>query len=99
MSRVIVKRRPDGIVQIHRRSAWRALAGPVPAAVLGFLLLSLAALAGLAAALIQFPMLVLLVGGLAVLMLSATRFAWRDRDAVRQEHASRPRPPPPLDAA
>jgi hypothetical protein len=97
MSRVTVKRRPDGIVQIQRIPAWRTLAGPVPTAILGFLVLTAVALVGLATALIRFPILFLLVGGLVVLMLTAVRYALHDR-----QPALRAPPPvhrPPLDAA
>jgi hypothetical protein len=96
MSRVIVKRRQDGIVQIRRRPRWRAIAGPVPATMLGFLLLFLLGLALLATALVHFPMLLLLIGGLVALSLSAVRFAWQERDPGLR---ARPPPRPPRDAA
>lgn len=96
MSPVIVKRRRDGIVQISRRPAWRAVFGPVPAALLAFLLLSLLALGGLAILLVRFPLLLALVGGLVVLLLSVVRYALQERHPVPQAHGSRR---PPLDAA
>ncbi len=55
MIRVVVNRRSDGIVQIQRRSGWRAALCTVPGAVLGWLLLSLVAMTGLAAVLVLFP--------------------------------------------
>lgn len=93
MSRVIVRRRPDGIVQIRRRPAWRAIVGPIPAAILGFLVLSAVSLVGLATALVRFPFLLLLVAGAVALVLSAARFALHERAVVRHAHVSQPRPP------
>ncbi len=74
MSRVIIRRRPDGIVQIRPRPLWRAIAGPVPAVLLGLLLGCGLFVALLAAALLRFPALVLLVGGCATLALAAVRW-------------------------
>jgi hypothetical protein len=74
MSRVILRRRPDGIVQIRPRPLWRAIAGPVPAAILGLLVGCTLFLAALAAALVLFPVLVLLVGGAITLALAAVRW-------------------------
>lgn len=99
MTRVTVKRRPDGIVQIQRRPAWRAITGTVPAAVLGALVLALLAMGGLAAMLVLHPMLVLLGGGLAALALAGARYAFHDGQGVRHAQASRPRRGPPQDAA
>jgi hypothetical protein len=97
MSGVIVRRRPDGLIQIRRRPAWRAIIGPVPAAILAFLLLSILMLGALAALLVRFPLLVLLVGGLLVLLVSAARYGLQERHPAPQAHVSRPRPP--VDAA
>ena len=74
MSSVILRRRPDGILQIRPRPVWRAIAGPVPAVLLALLLGCSLILVLLATALVQFPALVLLVGGCAALALAAVRF-------------------------
>lgn len=97
MSRVTLKRRPDGIVQIQRMPAWRSLTGPVPTAILVFLVLTCVAMVGLATALIRFPILFLLVGGLVALMLTAARYALHERP--RGLRAQPPVQRPPLDAA
>jgi len=91
MSRVILRRRPDGIVQIRPRPLWRAVAGPVPGALLGLLLGCTLAVALLAAALVRFPALVLLLGGSAVLALAALRFGLT---APAVDEARRERRPP-----
>ena len=93
MRPVIVKRRPDGIIQLQRRPAWHALAGPVPAAIVALLLLATLALAGLAVLLVRAPVLVFLVGGLAALLGVAARYALHDRHGVHPPHISQPRPP------
>jgi hypothetical protein len=98
MRPVVVTRRPDGIIQIRPRRAWRALTGPVPVAILALLLLSMLALAGLAMLLVRAPVLVLLAGGLAFLVLAAARYALQDRHTVLPAHASS-HPRPPMDAA
>ncbi len=96
MSRVIVRRRADGIVQIRPRPLWRAVAGPVPAAILGLLVAATALLAALAAALVRFPVLVLLVFGLVSLVLAAVRWTLHAPD---EAHAGATTPRPPRDAA
>lgn len=74
MSRAIIRRRPDGILQIRPRPLWRVFAGPVPAVLLGLLVSCGLVVVLLATALVQFPALVLLVGGCAALALAAVRF-------------------------
>jgi hypothetical protein len=74
MSSVMLRRRPDGIVQIRPRPLWRAIAGPVPAAILGMLLACSLLLILLTAALIRFPVVVLLVFGCVFLGLAAVRW-------------------------
>jgi hypothetical protein len=96
MSRVIIRRRPDGIVQIRPRPLWRAVAGPIPAAILGLLVVATALLAALAAALVRFPVLVLLICGLVSLVLAAVRWTLHGQD---EAHAGATAPRPPRDAA
>ena len=97
MSCVIVKRRPDGIVEIRPRRAWRNLASPAPAGILALFAASLAALGALASAMIRFPLLLLLVGGLLLFMASAARYALQQRQPALRPVVTRSRPP--LDAA
>jgi hypothetical protein len=95
MSRVILRRRPDGIVQIRRRPLWRAIAGPVPAVLLALLLGCTAVQALLAAALVRFPALTLLLGGCAALALAAVRWGLTEPAVARTSE----RRHPPGDAA
>ncbi len=74
MSRVILRRRPDGIVQIRPRPLWRVIGGSLPATIAAVLLVCAVLLAGLAVALVRFPVLVLLVLGSVTLALVAVRF-------------------------
>jgi len=90
MSRVMLRRRPDGIVQIRPRPLWRAIAGPVPAALLGMLLGCGLAMAQLAAALVRFPALVLLVAGCVALLLTAVRWGLTEPRLPDEEHERRP---------
>ncbi len=74
MSRVILRRRSDGIVQIRPRPYWRVIAGPVTAVLLGLLVCSSLLMGLLAVALVRFPVVVLLVCGCTTLALAAVRF-------------------------
>lgn len=74
MSRVILRRRPDGILQIRPRPFWLVLAGSVPAAIAALLLACTFLMAALAVALVRFPALVFLVMGSVTLALAAMRF-------------------------
>ncbi|HET6437072.1 MAG TPA: hypothetical protein VFG59_03355 [Anaeromyxobacter sp.] len=96
MSRVIVSRRRDGVVQIRPRPLWRAVAGPVPAVLAGFLVACTSFLGLLAAALVRFPLLVLLVAGCGALALAAGRWALTE---PRMAAAPIVSPRPPRDAA
>lgn len=91
----MVRRRPDGIVQIRRRPLWRVLVGRLSTALLVFGFFCAILLVALAAALLRFPELVLLLGGCAALALAAARWA------LTGPHLERvPVPPtPPRDAA
>ncbi len=75
MTRVIVKRRPDGILQIQRRSGWRALIATVPGAVLVSLVLALAAMIGLADVLVLYPTAAAVAGIAGLVVLMAARHA------------------------
>jgi hypothetical protein len=92
---VVIRRRPDGIVQIRPRPLWRTFAGPVPASLLALLLLCAMVVTAITAALVSFPVLVLLLGGCATLALSAARWAFTDRQASAVPALRRP----PQDAA
>lgn len=88
---MIVTRRPDGVVQIRRRPAWRAALATVPGAVLGWLLLFLAAVTGLATVLVLSPTLASIGGLVAMLAL----VVWR---SVARQHAQVAAPAPPAPA-
>ena len=90
MGLVIVRRRPDGIVQIGPRPFWRVIAGRVPVAILGLLLTCVTMLAGLAIALVRFPALVLLVLGSMTLALAALRFGLTEPHMAKVHARSRP---------
>ncbi len=92
---MVIRRRPDGIVQIRPRPLWRTFAGPVPASLSALFLLFAMLVTALVAALVSFPMLLLLLGGCAVLALTAARWAVTDRDGTRGPALPRP----PQDAA
>lgn len=96
MSRVILRRRPDGILQIRPRPFWRVIAGPVPAVLLGLLAVCSVIMALLAVALVRFPVVVLLVCGCMALALAAVRFGLTGPDVAEvRVHDRRP----PGDAA
>lgn len=86
-----MQRRSDGIVQLRPKPAWRATVESVPAAILGMLLACTAFLAVLVAALLRFPMLVLLVLGGGSLGVAACRYGLTE-PAEDPVDAS-PRPP------
>ncbi len=90
MRRVTIRRRADGIVQIRPRPLWRAIAGPVPAAMLGLLLACALGMGVLAAALVHFPALVLLVGGSVALLLVAVRWGLTEPRLADAETGRRP---------
>ncbi len=87
---MMLRRRPDGIVQIRPRPLWRAIAGPVPAAMLGLLLACSLAMGVLAVALVRFPALVLLVTGCAALLLVAVRWGLTEPPASHGDTGHRP---------
>jgi hypothetical protein len=86
----MIRRRPDGVVQIQRRPLWRAIASPVPAAILGLLLGCALVLVLLAAALVRFPAEVLLVAGCATLLLAAVRFGLTEPPLAEVDGGRRP---------
>ncbi len=71
----MVRRRPDGVLELRRRPLWRLLAGRLSTALLVFGLFCAILVVALAAALLRFPELVLLLGGCAALALFAARWA------------------------
>lgn len=89
MSRTIVKRRSDGIVEIQRRGPWKAVVASPPAVVLGWVLLFLLAVTSLAAVLVEAPKLALL-GGLVGLGLLLFRGPARDVGPAVTGRAGRP---------
>ncbi len=91
MSRVILRRRPDGIVQIRPRPLWRVIAGSVTGVILGLLVGCALLLSLLAVALVRFPAVVLLVCGCTTLALAAVRFGLIDPGMAEvQVHHRRP---------
>jgi len=91
MSRAILRRRPDGIVQIRPRPFWRVIAGPVPAVLVALLAGCAAVLVVLAVALVRFPVEVLLVCGCVALALAAVRFGLAEPDVAEVRiHDRRP---------
>jgi hypothetical protein len=88
---MIVRHRSDGVVEIQRRGAWRALAASPPAVVLAWVLLFLVAVTGLAAVLVEAPKLTLLAG-LAGLGLLLARGPARDAVPAMTGRAGRPVP-------
>ncbi len=91
MSRVILRRRRDGIVQIRPRPFWRVIAGPVTAVLLGLLVGCSLLMTLLAVALVRFPMVVLLVCGCTTLALAAVRFGLTEPGVAKARiHHRRP---------
>jgi hypothetical protein len=59
----IVRRRPDGIVQIRPRPLWRTVAGPVPAVLLALFAGIALVMAALIAAVAAAPLTAAVIGG------------------------------------
>ena len=92
MSRLIVRRRPDGLIQLRRRTAWHALADPAAAVLLGLLAGCAALLAFLATVAAKAPVVFLLTAPCLALGLWGARWSRSDRPVAATVPPD-PRPP------
>lgn len=75
MARLVVRRRPDGLIQLRRRRAWNLVADPVLGVLCLLFPVCAAVMIGLATALVAGPFLVGVVAACLALGLLAARWA------------------------
>jgi hypothetical protein len=94
MSRLVIRHRPDGVIQLRRRPLWHLLADRAAGAMLLLFAAVLLLLTGVATALVVAPFALVLLGGCGVLGLVAARWAWTEQLApARAPRDEPPRPP------
>jgi hypothetical protein len=89
MSRLIVRRRPDGMIQLRRRRAWHVVADPALLVLLGLCAACVGVIAAVTAIGIEFPPALAMTLPLIALGL------WAGRWARSEQLAPVPRKPPP----